>query len=94
MHERMKSGPAVSSERDIKRVGKSGQISLGKQRLADGVILLVPVVVVPRSHWSVRDESKIRKALDWAAKHPPAESDVDALTSTAATRAAGKKRGR
>ncbi len=64
---------------EIKRVGQSGQVSLGKQHTGqyfreeerdDGSILLVPVVVVPRSHWSVRDEGKIRKALAWATKTP------------------------
>jgi hypothetical protein len=88
---------------DIKRVGKSGQISLGKEhtgqyfreeRRDDGAILLVPVVVVPRSHWTVRDGGKIRKALAWAARNPPRESDVDALARKATGAGLGKRRGR
>ncbi|MBI5542685.1 MAG: hypothetical protein HY901_02275 [Deltaproteobacteria bacterium] len=68
-----------STKVKIRRVGSSGQISLGK-RLAgryfrfeeqeDGSIVLVPVAVLPKSHWSVRDEGKIKKALAWAAENP------------------------
>src|SRR6187549_3896136 len=92
MHDGMKARlhAGMSDETDIKRVGKSGQISLGKQlagqyfreeRHEDGSIVLTPVVVVPRSHWTVRDEAKIKRALAWAAKHPAAESDLDELTA-------------
>jgi hypothetical protein len=99
----MNSSSQVLSETDIKRVGKSGQISLGKQhtgqyfreeRQGDGSILLVPVVVLPRSHWSVRDEKKIRRALAWAAKNPPVESNLDELVATGKRPAARKRRGR
>jgi hypothetical protein len=81
---------AADEDADIKRVGKSGQISLGKEHsgqyyrehlLEDGTIVLVPVVVVPRSHWSVRDAQKIRRAIAWAAKNPAAESDLETLIS-------------
>lgn len=94
----------MTSDTDIKRVGKSGQISLGKQlagqyfreqRQEDGSIVLVPVVVVSRSHWSVRDEDKIRKAIAWAAKNPAKESDVDELTvKTRKKSGSGTRRGR
>ncbi|MDA4132946.1 MAG: hypothetical protein OK454_07460 [Thaumarchaeota archaeon] len=99
----MKSASQAISDTDIKRVGKSGQISLGKQLTGqyfreehqpDGSIVLVPVVVVPRSHWTVRDEGKIRKALAWAAEHPARASDVDQLVEKAKTPAARKRRGR
>jgi hypothetical protein len=82
--------PGMNSETDIKRVGKSGQISLGKQhagqyfreqRHEDGSIVLVPVVVVARSHWSIRDEDKIREAIAWAEKNPAKESDLDRLAA-------------
>jgi hypothetical protein len=81
----MTSASQVTSDANIKRVGKSGQISLGKQLTGqyfreehqkDGSILLVPVVVIPRSHWTVRDEGKIRRALAWAAENPARASDV------------------
>ncbi len=83
-------------ESDIRRVGQSGQISLGKQfagqyfreeRREDGSIVLVPVAVVPKSHWSVRDQAKIRKALAWAAENPPRETDLDQLLSGKRSRA-------
>jgi hypothetical protein len=100
----MNSGPDVSVDTDIKRVGKSGQISLGKQlagqyfreqRQGDGSIVLVPVVVISKSHWSVRDEGKIRKAIAWAARNPAKASDVDELAPKAERKSgAGTKRGR
>ncbi len=92
----------TSSEMEIKRVGSSGQISLGKrfagqffreEEREDGAIVLIPVAVLPRSHWSIRDEAKIKQALSWAAQTPPKESDLDALTAKAAS-TRGRKRGR
>ena len=88
---------------DIKRVGRSGQISLGKKHaghyfreshLEDGSIVLVPVVVLPKSHWSVRDGDKIRKAIEWAAANPGAESSVDEVVARAQRGVQGRKRGR
>ena len=95
----------MNTDTDIKRVGKSGQISLGKQlagqyfreqRQDDGTIVLVPVVVVSRSHWSLRDEVKIRKAIAWAAKNAAKESDVDELAVKGKKRSgsSGTRRGR
>lgn len=87
---------------DVKRVGKSGQISLGKQHAGqyfreehrpDGAIVLVPVVVVPRSHWSVRDDAKIREALTWAASNPPRATDLETLTEDAEDSPTGGRRG-
>lgn len=82
----------MSADTDIKRVGKSGQISLGKELAGqyfreehheDGTIVLVPVVVVPKTHWTVRDEEKIRRGLEWAAAHPPKESNLDEVMALA-----------
>lgn len=94
----------MNTDTDIKRVGKSGQISLGKQlagqyfreqRQVDGSILLVPVIVVPKSHWTVRDEGKIRKAITWAAENPAKESVVEELAARAEKKpGSGKRRGR
>ncbi len=93
----------MNTETDIKRVGKSGQISLGKQhagqyfqeqRQDDGSIVLVPVVVVAKSHWSVRDDGKIRKAIAWAAENPAKESDVELLAAKAERAGSRSKRGR
>lgn len=95
---------SVNADTDIKRVGKSGQISVGKQlagqyyreeRQEDGSIVLVPVVVISKSHWSVRDEGKIRKAVAWAAKNPAKESNLDALAvKTKKKSGAGSRHGR
>ena len=99
----MNTGLGVNTDTDIKRVGKSGQISLGKQhagqyfreeRQEDGSIVLVPVVVVPSSHWSVRDDVKIRKAIAWAAENPAKESDVDELVTKAEKAGTRSKRGK
>lgn len=100
----MSADPSVNTDTDIKRVGKSGQISLGKQlagqyfreqRREDGSIVLVPVIVVPKSHWSVRDEGKIRRAIAWAAENPAKESDVDELAAKAEKKpGSGTRRGR
>jgi|CXWL01.1.fsa_nt_gi hypothetical protein len=90
-------------ETDIKRVGKSGQISLGKQhagqyfreeRQPDGSIILVPVVVLSKSHWSVRDHAQIREAIAWAGENLPEESDLDALVKKADKPRPGNRRGR
>ena len=79
----------LSSE--IKTVGKSGQISLGKNfagktlrldRQVDGTIVLTAVAIVPESQlWTLEEphRSAIAKGMAWAARTPPAETDLDAL---------------
>ena len=91
---------------DLKTVGRSGQISLGKafagktlrlQRQADGSILLTPVAVIPESQlWTLQEpnRSAIERGLAWAAANPPAETDLDELLSaTARTSEARRLRG-
>jgi hypothetical protein len=82
-------GAAATSE--IKVVGKSGQISLGKryagkllelQRLTDGSLLLRAVAMVPESQlWTLEEQhrSSIARGLAWAAQTDPRESTPDAL---------------
>lgn len=82
--------PLVSGA-EIKVVGKSGQISLGKsyagktlrlERRKDGSILLTAVAMVPESQlWTLEEpnRSRIARGLAWAAKTTPAETDVDVL---------------
>jgi hypothetical protein len=84
-----------SSGPESKRVGASGQISLGKryagrlfqaEHREDGSIVLTPVAMVPESQlWTLQepDRSRISRALAWAAEHPAQASDVDALVSQA-----------
>ena len=85
------SQPARDSQRpaEIKVVGKSGQISLGKRyagktlqvvRQVDGTVLLTPVVVVPESQaWVFREPnwSKLQEGLAWAATHGAGETDLE-----------------
>lgn len=93
----------MTSGADIKRVGKSGQISVGKQYAGryfreevrkDGAIVLTPVAVLPESHWTVRDRAKIVEALEWASKTPPRESNLDQLVERARKATSASKRGR
>lgn len=81
----------VTSTGEIKVVGKSGQISLGKryagktlelQRLDDGSLLLRAVAVVPESQlWTLRepDRTRIARGLAWAGQTRPRESDPGSL---------------
>lgn len=90
---------------EIKTVGKSGQISLGKSyagktlrldRLKNGRILLTQVAMVPESQlWTLRepDRSKITRGLAWAAETEPSETDLDSLFARA-LKARRKSRGR
>ena len=83
--------PVVSGA-EIKVVGKSGQISLGKsyagrtlrvERQENGSIVLTAVAMVPESQlWAVEepDRSRIARGLAWAAENRPQETDLDALT--------------
>ena len=76
---------------EIKVVGKSGQISLGKryagktlrlERRQDGTMVLTAVAVVPESQlWTTEEphRSRIHRGLAWAAEHPAREADVESL---------------
>ena len=81
----------ATSASEIKVVGKSGQISLGKryagktlelQRLDDGSLLLRAVAMVPESQlWTLEEphRSRIASGLAWAAQTERRESDPDSL---------------
>lgn len=76
---------------EIKVVGKSGQISLGKsyagktlrlQRREDGSILITSVAIVPESQlWTLEEpnRSRIARGLTWASETSPVETDLDDL---------------
>jgi hypothetical protein len=95
--------PAIKERVEVKIVGKSGQISLGKryagkmlrlERRRDGTVVLTAVAMVPESQlWTLNepDRSRIQRGLAWAAKTPPAETDLDALVKPRASRAARKR---
>jgi hypothetical protein len=77
----------------LKMVGTSGQLSLGKQYAgryfeidvqADGAILLKPMRVIPESDaWLYTPEMRARllQADAWMDRHPPDETDLDALAA-------------
>lgn len=86
---------------EIKVVGKSGQISLGKsyagktlrlERRPDGTMLLTAVAMVPEHQlWTLEEphRSRIARGLTWAAGTEPKETNLDALTKRP-----GPRRGR
>jgi hypothetical protein len=89
---------------ELKVVGQSGQISLGKryagktlrlERFEDGRIVLTAVTMVPESQlWTLEEphRSRLRQGLAWAAETPARETDLDALLRR--PRKAGRARGR
>jgi hypothetical protein len=76
---------------EIKTIGASGQISLGKEnagrtvivdQMEEGVWLIKTAQVIPdRELWLHTPEAKakIDRGLAWLAKHEPKESDLDEL---------------
>jgi hypothetical protein len=74
---------------ELKTIGNSGQISLGKEhagkpvlveQLEDGVWLIKTALVIPENELWLHEEphkSKLDKAIAWAESHPPAPSDID-----------------
>ena len=96
----MKSTPAVAEQVEIKVVGKSGQISLGKryagktlrlERHEDGTMVLTAVALIPESQvWTLEEphRSRIARGLTWAAETPARESNLDVLTKRVGRRRA------
>jgi hypothetical protein len=78
---------------ELKRVGQSGQISVGREfagkllrleQLEDGRLLLTPVVDVPESQlWTLSEphKSRIERGLAWAAETPAKETVVASLVA-------------
>ena|ERR1700733_4422228 len=97
--------PAPNREEhvEIKVVGKSGQISLGKdyagkifrlERRDGGTLVLTAVAMVPESQlWTLQEphRSRIERGIAWAAQNPPAESDLDSLLKAHPLRRARKR---
>ena len=83
---------------ELKRVGESGQISVGRElagkllrleQLEDGRLLLTPVVDVPESQlWTLSEphKSRIERGLAWATKTAAKETDVASLVTKAKRR--------
>lgn len=78
-------------EVEIKVVGKSGQISLGKnyagrtfrlERVNDGRIVLTAVAMVPENQlWTLTEphRSRIERGLAWAGQTKPRETGIETL---------------
>lgn len=91
---------------ELKTVGKSGQISLGKsyagktlklERFDDGRIVLTAVAMVPESQlWTLREphRSKIERGLAWAASTEPKETNLENLLKRGPKRKSERVRGR
>jgi hypothetical protein len=94
-----------TSSTEIKVIGKSGQISLGKayagktlrvERRDDGSIVLTAVAMVPESQlWTLEepDRSRIARGFAWAAETKPGDTDLGALLKRR-SRGAGRTGGR
>jgi hypothetical protein len=94
---------ASTATGEIKVVGKSGQISLGKryagktlelQRLEDGSLVLRPVALVPESQlWTLEEPHRaaIARGLAWAGRNPPRDSDPAALLKESAKHRSRKR---
>jgi hypothetical protein len=89
---------------EIKVVGKSGQISIGKgyagktlrvERHDDGSILLTAVAVVPENQlWTVEEphRSRIARGLSWSADNRAEETEIGSLVRRRG-RVSGRSRG-
>ena len=91
---------AFDPDVEIKLVGKSGQISLGKryagktlrlERRVDGTVLLTAVAMVPETQlWTLEEphRSRIERGLNWAAENKPSETSVEDLLKSRSKRTA------
>ena len=78
---------------EIKTIGASGQISLGKQyagrtvtveQIGDGVWSIKTAQVIPDDElWLHTPEMRasLDRALDWSASHPRSETDLRAIAA-------------
>jgi hypothetical protein len=79
----------LATKVSVKIVGSNGQISLGKEfagkqvlveEREPGVWLVRTALVIPENeHWLHQPAARtqLSRALDWAQRHPPRESDPD-----------------
>lgn len=80
-----------ATKTSVKVVGSNGQISLGKEfagrqvlveEQGPGVWLIRTAMVVPHNELWVHEpqaREELQRALEWAQRNPPKESDPDAI---------------
>jgi hypothetical protein len=78
---------------EVKTIGSSGQISIGKEhagrtvtvdQIEDGVWLIKTARFIPESElWLHRDPASrnLTRAMAWAANHPPSESSLTQIAT-------------
>ena len=95
----------LATKTSVKVVGSNGQISLGKEfagrqvlveEQEPGVWLVRTAMVIPENElWLHQPQARaeLERALDWAKRNPPKESDPDAILKRLKDggRTAGKK---
>ena len=93
-------GERIAQDVEIKVVGKSGQISLGKryagktlrlERRKDGTVLLTAVAMVPENQlWTLEEphRSRIQRGLAWVASNDARETDIGGLLKSRPRRGA------
>lgn len=76
---------------DVRTIGSSGQISLGKEyagkqvlieEIEEGVWLIKTAKVIPQSEMWMHEEpasSRIDKAIKWAEKNKPSETSAEKI---------------
>ena len=96
----------LATKTSVKVVGSNGQISLGKEfagrqvlveEQEPGVWLVRTAMVIPENElWLHQPQAReeLERALDWAQRNPPKESDPDAILKRLEDggRTEGKKR--
>jgi hypothetical protein len=78
---------------EVKTIGSSGQISIGKQHagrtvtveeIEEGVWLFKTARVIPESEWWLHSPpatETLARAVEWAERNPPRASDPDKLAA-------------